>query len=67
MTANKKRPSDLVTWDGDLNANLHVRRPGASMKVSLQEIVDSVPVPTVPTVDTTAINEAIATNEASVV
>lgn len=64
MTTNKKRPSDLATWDGDLNANLHVHRPGASMKVSLQENVDSVPVPTV---DTTAINEAIATNEASVV
>jgi len=45
MTTNKKRPSDLALWDGDLSANLHVHRPGASMKVSLQEIVDAVPVP----------------------
>ncbi len=45
MTTNKKRPSDLSAWDGDLSANLHVHRPGSSMKVSLQEIVDAVPVP----------------------
>lgn len=45
MTTNKKRPSDLAVWDGDLSANLHVHKPGASMKVSLQEIVDAVPVP----------------------
>jgi hypothetical protein len=45
MTTNKKRPSDLAVWDGDLSANLHVHRPGSSMKVSLQEIVDAVPVP----------------------
>jgi len=45
MTTNRKRPSDLAVWDGDLSANLHVHKPGASMKVSLQEIVDAVPVP----------------------
>ncbi len=44
MTTNRKRPSDLAVWDGDLSANLHVHKPGASMKVSLQEIVDAVPV-----------------------
>lgn len=45
MTTNKKRPSDLALWDGDLSANLHVHKPGSSMRVSLQEIVDAVPVP----------------------
>jgi len=47
MTTNKKRPSDLAVWDGDLSANVHVHKPGASMKVSLQEIVDAVPAPEV--------------------
>ncbi len=45
MTTNRKRPSDLSAWDGDLSANVHVHKPGSSMKVSLQEIVDAVPVP----------------------
>lgn len=43
MTTNKKRPSDLVTaWDGNLDAVIHIHRPGNSQKASARQIVDAV-------------------------
>lgn len=43
MTTNKKRPSDLATaWDGNLDAVIHIHRPGNSQKASARQIVDAV-------------------------
>ena len=43
MTTNKMRPSDLATaWDGNLDAVIHIHRPGNSQKASARQIVDAV-------------------------
>lgn len=43
MTTNKYRPSDFTTvWDGNLDAVIHIHRPGNSQKASARQIVDAV-------------------------
>ena len=46
MSTNKIRPSELPEpWDGDLNAKMHIHKPGKSMGISVDQIVGAIKFP----------------------
>ena len=45
MSTNKIKPSDLTAWAGDKSMAIHAHKPGVSQQVTVQEIIDAVPVP----------------------
>lgn len=48
MSTNKKKPSELTAWAGDKSMALHAHKPGVSQKVTIQDIINAVPVPEAP-------------------
>lgn len=47
MSTNKIKPSDLAVWSGDKSMSIHAHKPGVSQQVTVQEIIDAVPVPVI--------------------